>query len=155
MKIGILEAGHPPDSLRKKSRFFKKDNKLIVFTNGCFDLLHKQDYKLLDQSKIVSINAWHQDQIIQLPKDAEVIAENNFCKYAGIAYKKAALTFQGHPEYGHEFINGLVDTRGKGLVPENLLKKAKLEMKKPLTQKIIADKMAVFFKQNKLGSNVK
>ena len=39
-----------PDSLRKKSRFFKKDNKLIVFTNGCFDLLHKGHEDLLNKA---------------------------------------------------------------------------------------------------------
>jgi GMP synthase (glutamine-hydrolysing) len=55
-----------------------------------------------------------------------VIAENDFCKYAGIAYKKAALSFQGHPEYGHEFINGLVDTRGKGRCARKSLKKSEV-----------------------------
>ena len=39
-----------PDSLRKKSRFFKKDNKLIVFTNGCFDLLHRGHEDLLNKA---------------------------------------------------------------------------------------------------------
>ncbi len=233
MKIGILEAGHPPDSLRKNFGSYGEmfialldgynfsfqlyDVENMKFPNSineadgwlitgskhgvyeahqfikpleifiqkiyakniplvgiCFGhqiiaqalggkvekfsggwSIGKQDYKMFNQSDNISINAWHQDQIIQLPKDAEVIAENDFCKYAGIAYKKAALSFQGHPEYGHEFINGLVETRGKGVVPENLLKKAKLEMNTPLAQKIIADKMAVFFKQNKIGSNVK
>ena len=52
-----------PDSLRKKSRFFKKDNKLIVFTNGCFDLLHKGHEDLLNKASsygdilIVGINS--------------------------------------------------------------------------------------------------
>ena len=51
------------DSLRKKSRFFKKGNKLIVFTNGCFDLLHKGHEDLLNKASsygdilIVGINS--------------------------------------------------------------------------------------------------
>ena len=52
-----------PDNLRKKCRFFKKDNKLIVFTNGCFDLLHKGHKDLLNKAStygdilIVGINS--------------------------------------------------------------------------------------------------
>jgi hypothetical protein len=70
-------------------------------------------------------------------------------------YKGSAMTFQGHPEYGHEFINGLVETRGKGVVPNELLERAKLKMQQPLSQNIVANKMAGFFKSNKLRNNVK
>ncbi len=51
------------DKLRKKIRLFKNDNKLIVFTNGCFDLLHKGHKDLLNKAStygdilIVGINS--------------------------------------------------------------------------------------------------
>ena len=115
----------------------------------------KQDYKMFQEKAVVSINAWHQDQVTSLPDEAKVIAASDFCKYAALMYKGSAMTFQGHPEYGHEFINGLVETRGKGVVPNELLERAKLKMQQPLSQNIVANKMAGFFKSNKLRNNVK
>jgi GMP synthase (glutamine-hydrolysing) len=114
-----------------------------------------QDYKMLEDQSVVSINAWHQDQIIELPDDAKVIAENEFCKYAGLLYKGPAMTFQGHPEYGHKFIDRLIDTRGKGVVPNDLLEQARLKMQQSLSQNKIAEKIAKFLEANKLRNNVK
>ena len=52
------------------------------------------------------------------------MAESAFCKYAALSYGNTILTTQPHPEFTHEVIKGLVETRGKGRVPENLLKEA-------------------------------
>ena len=70
------------------------------------------------------LNAWHQDQVIEKPVKAKVLAKNSFCKYAALSYGNTILTTQPHPEFTHEVIKGLVETRGKGRVPENLLKEA-------------------------------
>ena len=32
------------------------------------------------------LNAWHQDQVIEKPVKAKVLAENSFCKYAALSY---------------------------------------------------------------------
>ena len=70
------------------------------------------------------LNAWHQDQVIKKPEKAKVLAESAFCKYAALSYGNTILTTQPHPEFTHEVIKGLVETRGKGRVPENLLNEA-------------------------------
>ena len=70
------------------------------------------------------LNAWHQDQVIEKPEKAKVLAESSFCKYAALSYGNTILTTQPHPEFTHEVIKGLVETRGKGRVPENLLNEA-------------------------------
>ncbi|WP_424830987.1 type 1 glutamine amidotransferase [Ruegeria sp.] len=72
----------------------------------------------------VTLNAWHQDQVTRLPKGACVLGSNDFCKNAMVAYGDTIWTVQAHPEYGDDFISGLVRTRGKGVVPDNLLQDA-------------------------------
>ena len=72
----------------------------------------------------VTLNAWHQDQGTDLPTDARVLGTNDFCKNAMVAYGDTIWTVQAHPEYGDSFIAGLAHTRGKGVVPDALLKDA-------------------------------
>lgn len=71
------------------------------------------------------LNCWHQDQVIELPADAKVIAESDTCRYAGLKIGSWALTVQAHPEFTDTFIAGLVRTRGKGVVPEDQLDAAR------------------------------
>ena len=74
--------------------------------------------------RVVALNAWHQDQVTVLPPNARVLAHNDFCAYAVLAYGDHIWTVQPHPEYGSDFIAGLAETRGKGVVPDALLAEA-------------------------------
>ncbi|MEC9197720.1 MAG: type 1 glutamine amidotransferase [Pseudomonadota bacterium] len=71
--------------------------------------------------KTLELNAWHQDQVVELPKDARVLASNDMCQNAALAYGEHIFTVQPHPEFQSDFIKGLIDYRGKGVVPEPLL----------------------------------
>lgn len=96
------------------------------------------------------VNAWHQDQVIDLPPGARVVGGNDFCKHAILAYDDTIWTMQPHPEYGADFIEGLIDTRGKGVVPEDQLQKAREELRKgPTDSPAIAREMAEFFKKER------
>ncbi|MBE9476579.1 MAG: type 1 glutamine amidotransferase, partial [Proteobacteria bacterium] len=44
------------------------------------------EYTLDNHDTPIVLNAWHQDQVIKLPKDARVIGSSDFCKYAVLAY---------------------------------------------------------------------
>ena len=81
------------------------------------------DY-LLDGQHI-SLNAWHQDQVTQCPQDASVLGSSDFCKYAFLGYKNRVFSVQAHPEFNSAFVKGLIDYRGKGNVPDDLLAEAK------------------------------
>lgn len=82
----------------------------------------RTDYDLDGQT--VTLNAWHQDQVVELPAGAQVTGSNAFCQNAMLAYGDTIWTVQAHPEYGDSFIEGLMDTRGKGVVPDNLMQAA-------------------------------
>lgn len=94
----------------------------------------------------VTLNAWHQDQVTEVPRDATVYASNNFCQNAALVYGNRVFTTQPHPEYGAGFIGGLLDYRGKGVVPDAQLAQARADLLKPVDNPRIADQIAQFFK---------
>jgi GMP synthase - Glutamine amidotransferase domain len=93
----------------------------------------------------LTLNAWHQDQVVKPPPGATRIASSPFCEYAGLAYGKNGLSVQAHPEYGDAFLEGLIEHRGRGVVPQPLLDEARAKLGTPLDNKRIADQIAAFF----------
>lgn len=65
-----------------------------------------------------AIQAMHQDQVVELPPGAEVIAGSDFCPYGALAYGTTALSFQGHPEFSADFSGELIRTRKGTLIPD-------------------------------------
>lgn len=95
----------------------------------------------------VVMNAWHQDQIITPPPGAAVIASSPFCQYAALAYDDRGLSVQAHPEFADGFVGGLIDKRGRGVVPDPVLDEAKARLGMPLDSHHIAQRIADFFKK--------
>ncbi len=98
--------------------------------------------------KTLVLNAWHQDQVLVPPEGARIIASNDFCSYAGFAYGELGISVQPHPEFDDEFIQGLIDTRGRGLVPEPLLKAAEAKRGGRRDSGRIADMIIEHFKKH-------
>lgn len=104
-----------------------------------------QDYDFGGQP--VTLNAWHQDQVVALPPGAQVAGRNAFCENAALIYGDRAFTMQAHPEFGDDFIQGLMDTRAKGVVPDDLLAGAAARMGQADGASLLADRIEAFFKQ--------
>jgi len=105
------------------------------------------EYEMEDCEDPVLLNAWHQDQVVELPKDARVIGSSAFCKYAMLAYGDKVLTVQPHPEFSDHFVEGLIKYRAKGVVPDDLLKVATSRIGTPKQAEMIADLFTDTFKQ--------
>jgi len=103
-----------------------------------------QDYDFDGQT--LTLNAWHRDQVTRRPKAAEVVACNEFCENAALVYGDRAFTVQAHPEYGDDFIAGLMRTRGKGVVPDALMDAASARFGQDNAAAALADRIAAFFK---------
>ncbi|MFC3568455.1 type 1 glutamine amidotransferase [Paracoccus simplex] len=103
-----------------------------------------QDYDFSGEP--VTLNAWHQDQVAERPADAEVVASNAFCENAALVYDTRAFTVQAHPEFEDAFIQGLIDHRARGVVPEDLQQQAQARLGGPLQSGSIADRIEAFFK---------
>jgi len=94
----------------------------------------------------MTLNAWHRDQVVQAPDSAKVIATNEFCANAALLYDDRMLTVQAHPEFRPEFIDGLMQTRGKGLVPDAVMAAAAKRLQDPIQDQTMAARIAAFFK---------
>ena len=98
----------------------------------------------------VTLNAWHQDQVIELPEGAKRIASNDFCTNAALLYGDRAFTVQAHPEFGHDFIEGLLEHRA-GAVEADRVARARETLGQPLDNARLGAMMARFFKERQLG----
>lgn len=58
-----------------------------------------------------ALNALHQDQVAELPGEAEVVAGSEFCPYAVLAYRGNAISIQPHPEFPTEYLRDLIEFR--------------------------------------------
>ncbi len=100
----------------------------------------RTEYSLGDRT--LSLNAWHQDQVTELPEGARVLGRNEFCKYAVLGYGDHIWTLQPHPEFDADFIGGLIHTRGRGVVPDAQLDAAAANLDGPTNNRDIARHIA-------------
>jgi len=81
-------------------------------------------------------HAVHQDQIIELPESATVIASSEFCPYAALVYgdpeNPDALSVQPHPEFSADFIDDLIEIRVPEVFSEDLASEARASLGLPV-----------------------
>ncbi|GFE83831.1 GMP synthase [Steroidobacter agaridevorans] len=77
-----------------------------------YEIKRRADWMNSDAGLQLSIPVSHQDQIIELPVDAKVLAASEFTPYAVLEYpERRAISFQGHPEFSPEYATALIDLR--------------------------------------------
>lgn len=107
----------------------------------------RTEYRIGDQT--FALNAWHQDQVVEIPEGARVIGISDFCRNAALVYDTRIWTIQPHPEFEPSFIDGLITYRGAGVVPPHQLQAARDALSAPVHNRDIAAQMAAFFKQDR------
>ncbi len=79
--------------------------------------------------------AIHQDQVVQKPDGATVIASSAFCEYAALAYgdpdRPVAVSVQSHPEFTAAFVEDLIAARS-GVFPPDRADAALATLDRPL-----------------------
>lgn len=73
--------------------------------------IHRNHSWMMGDEETLSIQAYHQDQVVEVPEDAEVVAGTDFCPNALLVYGNKALSFQGHPEFGEDYARALIEAR--------------------------------------------
>lgn len=96
------------------------------------------------------LNAWHRDQVVEVPPGAEVLARNDACQVAALGYGDRMFSVQPHPEFAPSFIDGLMRTRGPGLVPDDRMAAARERLGAPLSAPSMAGRIAAFFKMPRM-----
>jgi len=105
-------------------------------------------YHSVTGEKDFTLNAWHQDQVTKRPVDARLVATSDFCENAAFAYKDHVITMQPHPEMSPKFVKGLIDDRGRGLIPDPLLDDALAKLEVPLAADKTFQDIADFFNRH-------
>lgn len=101
------------------------------------------EYRRHDLGGGQTLIAWHQDQVVDLPPDAEVVGSTPFCPFAMLRYGDRALTYQPHPEFTPEFFAALIEKRGE-VLPSNVREAASAQACGSLARAAIATEIADF-----------
>ncbi len=73
--------------------------------------LVRQAHWMHNNAQSFQLISSHQDQVCQLPSNAEVFASNEFCPIAGFTMGNQVITVQGHPEFKKSYAQVLMDYR--------------------------------------------
>ncbi len=113
----------------------------------------RQDY-MFEGHGNVALNAWHQDQVMDLPADARVIASNDFCQFAGLVYGDRAYTIQPHPEFTNPIMAEYVELRrDPAIYDDAMMGRAIANAATPNNADVLARDIAAFFQQPREARN--
>lgn len=73
----------------------------------------------------LKVHAVHQDQVVEVPDNARVLASSEFCPNAMIAYGDTTFTVQPHPEFEAPFVGELITERLTDTAPEAVIASAR------------------------------
>jgi GMP synthase-like glutamine amidotransferase len=77
------------------------------------------DRPWMDAGGAFSLSASHQDQVVELPPDAQVVAGSSFCPNGLLAYDDGmTLSCQLHPEFAPDYSKALIEGRRGTRFPE-------------------------------------
>jgi GMP synthase-like glutamine amidotransferase len=66
----------------------------------------------MDEAREVSIAVSHQDQVVEPPPQARVVARSDFTPYGVLAYAdQPAISLQHHPEFDPAYAEALIERR--------------------------------------------
>jgi GMP synthase-like glutamine amidotransferase len=66
----------------------------------------------MDDVSSIAVPVSHQDQVVQLPADAQVLGGSDFTPYGILAYpQRLAISLQCHPEFAPEYAAALIGLR--------------------------------------------
>ena len=107
-----------------------------------FDI-YKQKTWMLPKRLNFTLLVSHQDQVVSLPKGAQLLAGNTFCPNACFQLDGNILGMQGHPEFSKKFLTELMSTR-TGHINSASIDKAQRSLQSVTHENIIAGWLIAF-----------
>lgn len=117
--------------------------KVVKFDGGWSLGVQSYDLDELGPARVI---AWHQDQVVEKPAEAEVVGASAFCKYAALSYGKRAYTIQPHPEFLPDYVLALLQAR-RAILPQDRAEAALASLDQALSTGLVADKIERVFKE--------
>ncbi|MBC7164505.1 MAG: type 1 glutamine amidotransferase [Roseovarius sp.] len=90
----------------------------------------------------LTLNAWHQDQVVTAPPGAEVAGRAEGCEIAALRYGDRIFTLQPHPEFDATMMERLIEHRARGVVPDPLRDHARALLDTPTDSAAMAETIA-------------
>lgn len=101
----------------------------------------------MDDSSMLSVPVSHQDQIVELPADAQVLAGNLFTPYGVLAYPhRRAISMQCHPEFVSEYSAALITLRRESSFSAALADSAIASLREPDDRERLAAWLRAFLR---------
>ena len=82
---------------------------------------NKKYNSLLGDFNKLNLIFFHQDQVLKLPQNAELIAGNSFCNISSFSIGDSVLALQAHPEFNKDFSLKLLNARKSSIEPATYL----------------------------------
>ncbi|HCK76079.1 MAG TPA: GMP synthase [Gammaproteobacteria bacterium] len=79
----------------------------------------------------VNLVVSHQEQVIELPDNAELIASSDFCNYSMFSVGRYMLGIQGHPEFTADYSRALMESR-RTIIPADRIAEGLDSLIKPV-----------------------
>ena len=110
---GIADAGRPLVGICFGHQIIAQalGGRVAKFDGGW--TLGLQTYRIGD--RVLRMNAWHQDQVLDLPPGAVRLGSSATCANAAFAIGAHILTLQAHPEFHAALIETMIAVRGGDL----------------------------------------
>jgi GMP synthase-like glutamine amidotransferase len=84
-----------------------------------YDVRQRRDW--MDAAPAIAIPASHQDQVVELPPAARVVAGSDFTPFGMLAYEdQPAVSIQLHPEFDPPFAQALIESRRKMRIADDV-----------------------------------
>jgi len=96
----------------------------------------------------VSAFVAHQDQVTDVPPNAQIVAGSDYCPVAALAYDFPAFSVQFHPEYNRGFTEDLIDMFGDQLMSPDQIAEAKSTLDADVPDQLFGAQAAAFFRGN-------
>jgi len=101
-----------------------------------------------DRGRTTNAYLAHQDQVHEVPPEANIIASAPHCPVAALSYTFPALSVQFHPEYDRQFTADLIELYGVKLMNSDQLQAARASMSAEVADDLWCKDVATFFRKH-------
>ena len=101
-------------------------------------------YDIEGQEK--TLIAWHQDEVVTVPKEAKVVGSSAICDISFIRYEGNAFTMQPHPEFGDDALRIIMDGPAANLLSDHEMERVRQGLGTPHDNAWMASEIAQFLK---------
>jgi GMP synthase-like glutamine amidotransferase len=102
-----------------------------------YDVLVQEPW--MDAGPSISVPASHQDQVVELPPGARVLAASAFTPFGMIDYGRGAVSLQLHPEFDPAYAEALIESRREERISDEAADAAIASLKAPNDNRRVGD----------------